>query len=326
MSPRRLLLQALALASLGAAMPTLAQDRRVRKVGFLGGGNAATDAPGLAAFREGMAALGWVEGRDYLIEARYAENVSQALPDLAAVLIAAQPDIFLTPSEPPTRALIDKTAIPVVFAIARDPIGSGLAKSLQRPSGTATGLVSFALELSAKRLQILYETFPKISHVVVLVAADDPVGPSQVSEIEHAARALGIRVTPIALERSAEIAPAFAKAATLKADAYIVGSGVFMSTNRKVIVDAVARARAPAIYPFDIFALEGGLMSYGALRSENYRRAAGYVDKILKGAKPGDLPIEQPTQVELLINLKTARAQGFAIPQQVLLRADKVIQ
>lgn len=323
---RRHVLAVLTGSTLAAALPAVAQDRRVRKIGFLGGGNAATDAPGLAAFRDGMAALGWAEGRDYLIDARYAENVSSALPDLAAALIATRPDIFLTPSEPPTRALVDKTTIPVVFAIARDPIGAGLAKSLQRPGGTATGLITFALELSAKRLQILHETFPKTSHVVALVAADDPVGPSQVSEVENAARALGIRVTPIALERPSEISKAFAKGVSVKADAYVIGSGPMTSTNRKAIVDAVAHVRAPAIYPFDIFALDGGLMSYGASRSENYRRAAGYVDKILKGAKPGDLAIEQPTQVELLINLKTARAQGFAIPQPVLLRADKVIQ
>lgn len=298
----------------------------MRRVAFLGAGNAPTDAPGLAAFRDGMSALGWAEGRDYVIETRYADGAMQALPVLAAELIAMRPDVFLTPSEPPARALVDRTTIPVVFVIARDPIGSGLAKSLQRPGGTATGLVTFALELSAKRLQLLHEAFPKTSHVVALLAGDDPVGPQQLLEIERAAQTLGIKVTPIALTRPAQIEPAFSKGALAKADAYIVASGSFTSTNRKAIVEAAARARTPAIYPFDIFALDGGLMSYGTQRNDNYRRAAAYVDRILKGAGPADMPIEQPAQFELVVNLKAARAQGFAIPQPVLLRANRIIE
>ena len=309
-----------------AALPALAQDRRPRKIGFLGGASAQTDAPFLAAFREGMAALHWVEGRDYVIDARHADTVPQALAGLAAELVATQPDLFLTPSEFTARALTERSSIPVVFAIARDPVGSGLAKSLQRPGGTSTGLSTFAVELSAKRLELLKQAFPKISHVVALFEPNDKSGPAQIREIERAAEALGIRVTAIGLRQPSDIAPAFSQGASLGANAYVITAGVIIFNNRKTIVDFVARALVPAAYPFDVFAIDGGLLSYGVKNVDNFRRAAGHVDKILKGAKPGDLPIEQPTKFELVINLKTAKALGLTIPQSLLLRADEVIQ
>ena len=285
-----------------------------------------TDAPGLAAFREGMTELGWIEGQDYTLETWYAEGAAQRLPALAAALVATHPDVILTTAEPPARALTGQTAIPVVFTIARDPIGTGLAKSLKRPGGTATGLVTFAPELSAKRVQLLREAFPKISHVAVLYATDDPVGAAQVSEVEGAARGFGMRFAAIGIAGPADIAPAFDRCRTVGADGVVVASGVMTSTNRKAIVDAAARARLPAIYPFDIFPLEGGLLSYGTRRTENYRRAAAYVDKILKGAAPGELAIEQPTQIDLVVNLKTAKSQGLAIAPSLLMRADRVIR
>ena len=324
MNRRRALLVAVGACVL--ACGASAQERRPRRIGFLGGGNAETDAPGLAAFRQGMAALGWVEGTDYVLDDRYAEGVAQALPDLAARLIATRPDVVLTTAEPPARALIERTTIPVVFVIARDPIAFGLAKSLQRPGGTATGLISFAPEVSAKRVQLLREAFPSVSRIAAVFASDDPVGRAQLDEMERAARTLGIRFSSLAVAKPADIAPAFAQGTRLGVNGYVVASGVMTSTNRKAIVDAAARSGAPAIYPFDIFPLEGGLLSYGAQRTENYRRGAGYVDKILKGARPGDLPIEQPTQIELVINMRTARAQGLSPAPSVLLRADRVIQ
>jgi putative ABC transport system substrate-binding protein len=303
-----------------------AQVSRPRRVGFLGGGNAQTDAPGIAAFHEGMADLGWIHGKDYTFDMWYAENVATRLPALATTVIATRPDVILTTAESPARAVTSQTRIPVVFAIARDPVSTGLAKSLQHPGGTATGLVTFAPELSAKRVQLLREAFPKTSHVAALYAKDDPVGIAQVSEIERAARGFGMRFTAIGIASAADIVPAFAQGEKLGVDGVVVASGVMTSTNRKAIVDAAAGVRVPAIYPFDIFPREGGLLSYGTRRTENYRRAAGYVDKILKGAAPGELAIEQPTQVDLVVNQKAAKAQGLSISPSLLVRADMVIQ
>jgi len=317
---------AAAVAALVVARGARAQVSRPRKVGFLGGGNAYTDAPGIAAFHEGMAVLGWVHGKDYTLETWYAENVATRLTALAATVIATRPDVILTTAESPARALTSQTKIPVVFAIARDPVSTGLAKSLQHPGGTATGLVTFAPELSAKRVQLLREAFPKTSHVAALYAKDDPVGIVQVSEIERAARGFGMRFTAIGIGSAADIVPAFAQGEKVGVDGFVVASGVMTSTNRKAIVDAAADVRVPAIYPFDIFPREGGLLSYGTRRTENYRRAAGYVDKILKGAAPGELAIEQPTQVDLVVNQKAARAQGLSISPSLLVRADMVIQ
>jgi putative ABC transport system substrate-binding protein len=325
MNTRRRILVAAAVSALAGSRAAPGQARP-RRIAFLGGGNAETDTPGLTAFHGGMAELGWVEGRDYAFEARYAESVAQRLPAIAASLIATQPDLILTTAEPPASVLVKQTKIPVVFAIARDPVGTGLARSLQRPGGTATGLVTFAPELSAKRVEILREAFPKLSHVAALHSTDDPIGPAQAREIEKAARALGLRFTSAQIAGPGDIDPAITRVAALGADGVVVASGVMTSTNRRTIVDAAARARIPAIYPFDIFTIDGGLLSYGTRRTENYRRAAAYVDKILKGAPPGDLPIEQPTQIDLIINLRTARAQGLPIAQSVVLRADRVIE
>jgi putative ABC transport system substrate-binding protein len=222
--------------------------------------------------------------------------------------------------------LTKQTRIPVVFTIARDPVGTGLAKSLQRPGGTATGLVTFAPELSAKRVQILREAFPNLTHVAALHSTDDPIGPAQAREIEKAARALGMRFSSIQIAGPADIAPAFDRIVDLKAEGVIVASGVMTSTNRKAIVGAAARVRIPAIYPFDIFPAEGGLLSYGTRRTENYRRAAEYVDRILKGAAPGDLPIQQPNLIDLVVNRGAATAQGFVIPHSVILQANRVIE
>ena len=326
MNRRRRLLVALGAGPFVGSLPILAQDRRPRKIGFLGGASAEIDAPMLAEFRKGMAALGWVDGRDYVIEARHAAGVPQRLTGLAAELVATQPDIFLTPSDATARALTERSTIPVVFANARDPIGSGLAKSLQRPAGTSTGVVGLSVELSAKRLELLKQVSPNVSHVVVLFDAEDKSGAVQVREIERAGAALGIRITAIGVRQPSDIALAFSQGASLGTNAYLVTDGAPIFNQRKTIVEFVARDRAAAVYANDEFAIVGGLLSYGSQITDNFRRAAEYVDKILKGAKPGDLPIEQPTKFEPVINLKTAKALGLAIPQSLLVRADKVIQ
>ena len=329
MHTRRRLLVVLGPGTLLAAFPSLArpQERRVRRIGYFSAGSAQVSAGWLTAFREGMAELRWVEGRDYVIDARYANGVSQAVASLADELVASRPDLLLTPADAAVRVLAQRTkTIPIVFAIASDPVGQGVAASLQRPGGNLTGLTSLARELSAKRLQLLNEAFPRVTHVVVLFDPGEPVGPAQVKEIEEAAPRLGIRVTPIELRQAADIEPAFKRGATLGVHAYILPPSFLLNVQRQAIVDRILRSKVPAIFSDVAFVEAGGLMSYSPSWRDNFRRTAGYVDKILKGVKPGDLPIQQPTKFELVLNLKTAKALGLTIPQSVSFRADRVIE
>ena len=329
MIARRKALIALGAGTLCATLPALAQqDKRVRRIGFfLLVGVRQFDPARLAAFREGMTALRWVEGRDYVIDARYADGVEQAFESLAAELVATQPDLLLTTAEPVVRLLAQRTkTIPIVFAMGLDPVGNGFAASLRRPGGNITGLTILASELGAKRLQLLKEAFPRVAHVVLLFEPTEAGSVAQAKVIEDAAPRLGMRVTPIELRHPADIDPAFKRGAAVGAHAYMVTSSFFTSSQRKAIGDRILRAKVPAIFPAIDFLEAGGLMSYNPSFTDNFRRAAGYVDKILKGAKPGDLPIEQPTKFEMVVNMKTAKAMGFVIPQSILLRADRVIE
>jgi len=327
MNTRRKLFFALASGVL-ASLPAFAQqDKRVRRIGYFSGSNAQGQAARLAAFREGMAALRWVEGRDYVIDARYANGVPQARTRLVTEMVAAQPDVLLTNADESVRLFAQRTkTIPIVFAIIQDPLGNRVVASLQRPGGNATGLTSLARELGAKRLQLLKEAFPQLAHVAVLFEAAVVSNLSQVQEIEEAAAVLKIRVTPIELRQAADIEPAFKRGAALGAQAYMVTQGPLMITGLQAIVDRALRSKVPAMFPLNDFVESGGLMSYGPSATDNFRRAAGYVDKILKGAKPGDLPIEQPTKFEMVVNMKTAKTMGLTFPQSFLLRADRVIE
>jgi putative ABC transport system substrate-binding protein len=327
MQRRKLL--SLAAAGLAAlCLPALAQQgKRVRRIGYLGPASAQAHAAFLVAFREGMLELRWVEGRDYVIDARYGNGIAQALAGLAAELVATQPDLLLTPGDEGIRMLAQRTkTIPIVFAIAQDPVGNGLAASLQRPGGNATGLTSLASELGAKRLQLLKEAFPRVGHVVLLFEPGDVGSVSQAKEIEEAAPRLGMRITPIGLRQPADTEPAFKRGTALGAQAYVMTQGGVISTERRAIADRIIRIKVPAIAGAAEYVEAGGLMSYSASFRDNFRRAAAYVDKIFKGAKPGDLPIEQPTKFELVVNLKTAKAMGLKFPQSFLVRADRVIE
>jgi putative ABC transport system substrate-binding protein len=319
----------LALLSIGAApLPAIAQTGRpTRRIGFLSQSSAQTNAPRLAAFRAGMLELRWIEGRDYLIDTRYANGVTQALPSLAAELVATGPDLLLVPSDEDVRLLAQRTkTVPIVFAITQDPVGNGLAASLGRPGGNATGLTSLATEISAKRLQLLKEAFPRIVHVVLLFEPDNVGSVSQAKEIEDTAPRLGMRVSPIELRQPADIEPAFTRATALGAQAYIVTTGGTIGSERQAIANRITRLKVPSMFANSEYPEAGGLMSYSPSFTDNFRRAAAYVDKIFKGEKPGDLPIEQPTKFELVINMKTAKAIGLTIPQSVLGRADRIIQ
>ena len=323
--------QMLSLTVAGVAalsLPALAQsERRVRRIRYLSGGSLQNNVAWLAAFRQGMAELRWVEGRDYVMDARYANGVAQALPGLADELAATQSDLLLATGDASAHLLAQRTkTIPIVFVIARDPVGSGLAASLQRPGGNATGLTDLTADLGAKRLQLLKEAFPRVAHVVLLFDQTDAGSFPQVKQMEEAAARLGMRIAPIELRQAGDIEPAFKRGAALGAQAYTVAQGFLITTQRQAIVDRSLRSKVPTMFASDEFVEAGGLMSYSTSFRDNFRRAAAYVDKILKGAKPGDLPIEQPTKFELVVNLKTAKAMGITFPQSFLVRADRVIE
>jgi putative ABC transport system substrate-binding protein len=328
MSARRKLLLAFGAGSLSVVLPAFAQqEKRVRRIGYFGPSSLRSNAAYLAAFRAGMLELRWVEGRDYVIDAHYADGVAQVMPGLATKLVASQPDLLLTLGDEGVRLLAQRTkTIPIVFVTVQDPLGDRVVASLQRPGGNATGLTSLARDLGAKKLQLLKEAFPHVAHVVVLFQAAIVGNVSQVNDIGDAAERLKIRVTSIELRQAADIEPAFKRGAALGAHAYLMTQGALLSTHRQALVDRVLRSKLPAMFIHSGYVEGGGLMSYGPSFDDNFRRAAGYVDKIFKGAKPGDLPVEQPVKFELVVNLKTARAMGLKFPQSFLVRADRVIE
>jgi len=327
MNYRRRLIVALGVGALGT-LPALAQPQaRVRRIGFLSNANAATFTGNLTAFRQGMGELRWTDGRDYVIDERYSNGNSQAGAALAAELVATRPDLLLAPGDEIVRVFLQSTrTLPIVFTIGQDPVGSGLVASLQRPGGNATGLLSLASDLAAKRLQLLKEAQPRVAHVGVFFSAAEPGSLSEVKAIEDAATRLKIRVTRFGLRQTADIEAAFKRGAALGAQACIMVQGGFITANGAAIVERAAHFRIPSVSFNLAFVQAGALMSYSPSLQDNFRRAAGFVDKILKGAKPGDLPVEQPVKFEFAVNLKTAKALGLTFPQSILLRADRVIE
>ena len=259
--------KALGFAAAGVvalSLPALAQqERRVRRIGFLNLTSVQSSAAWIAAFREGMAELRWVEGRDYVIDARHAGGVPQAGPSLAAELVATRPDLLLTTADEPARLLAQRTkTIPIVFVTGLNPVGSGVAASLRRPGGNVTGLTTLTIDLAAKLLQLLKEAFPRVAHVVLLFQPANVGSLSQVKEIEEAAARLGTRITSIGLRQAADIEAAFKRGAALGAHAYMVTSGSSITTHPQAIADRVLGAKVPAIFERIEFVEAGGLMSY----------------------------------------------------------------
>ena len=329
MNHRRQLLIALGSGALVHPLATIAQQppAKPRRIGFLTLSNAQTTAAWLAAFRAGMLALRWTEGRDYVIDARYGNGDLQAGPALAAALVASAPDLLLMPGDGPARLVAQLTkTIPVVFTIAQDPIANGLAASLRQPGGNVTGLTNMGSELWPKRLQLLKEAFPRITHAAVLVTPDDVGSVSQAKEIEGAAQRLKLRLSRIDLRQRTDLEPAFKRAAALGVQAYAVPSSGATFALQQPIAERLIALKAPSMFAASQYVEAGGLMSYAASFTDNFRRAAGYVDKIFKGAKPGELPVQQPTRFELVLNLKTAQAIGVKFPPAVMLQADRVIE
>jgi putative ABC transport system substrate-binding protein len=274
-----------------------------------------------------MAQLGWKDGRDYVIDARFADGRADVVKGLAAELVATQPDLLLCPGDASARALADATkTIPIVFAVAADPVRNGLAKSMQRPAGNVTGLTTLSRDLSAKRVQLLKEAFPRVSHIVVLYEPSEPSGISQFKDMSEAATRLKLRVSGGLLRQPSDIDAAVERGIASGADGYAVATGFMVAAERRGLASALLRAKAPAIASSAVLAEAGVLMSYGPYQDQLFRQAAAYVDKIFRGANPGDLPVEQPTKFEMAVNVRTASAIGAAIPGSVLLRADRVIE
>jgi putative ABC transport system substrate-binding protein len=329
MLAERALVLAVVLSLLGSPFVVAVQSAPPpRRIGFVSMRSGPTDNPHLDAFRQGLRDLGYQEGRDVTIEVRYAQGKLEKLPELVGELIRLKVDVIVTQSGVASLAAKRATrTIPIVMVSSGDAVMQGLVASLARPGGNVTGLTMISPELSRKRLEILREMVPKLSRVGVLwCGPGEPLGESEWKETQAAANLL--KVTPSSLEvrRSQDPADVIATAARQRLDAMIVLDCARLHSRSVQIVDLAATNRLPALYPYSLYPEAGGLMSYGPDLRDGARRAAGYVDKILKGAKPADLPVEQPTKFELIVNGKTAKALGLSVPQSVLVRADQVIQ
>ncbi len=303
------------------------QPTKVSRIGFLSSLSPSSISARTEAFRQGLGELGYVEGKNIVIEHQYAEGKLDRLPALAAELVRLKVDVIVTGGPSVNRFAKEAThTIPIVLAFDNDPVGNGFAASLARPGGNITGLSTHYPEISGKQLELLKEIVPKLSRVAVFGNATQPGNPQALTEINLAADGSGVRLQYVDIQSPNEIEPAFRAASKGRADAVLVIGSQVVTSHAKQFAEMAAKSRLPAIYWSSEFVDAGGLMSYSVNITDLFRRAATYVDKILKGAKPADLPVEQPTKFELVINLKAAKQIGLTIPPNVLARADKVIK
>jgi putative ABC transport system substrate-binding protein len=315
-----------ALSLIGAAQDGWAQPAKGPRIGFLGTATPTLMAAWLTAFRDGLRERGWVEGQNITIEYRWGEGKPERFTGLAAELVALPVDVIVTSGSQAVRAAQQATtSIPIVMAVIQEPVGLGLVASMARPGGNTTGLSFQDAELSTKRLELLQEVIPKISRVAALW---DPTsaGANTLKAVEEAAQALGLRLHVLDAQAPAQFERAFKAAERARAQALIQVASPFFAANRRTILELTARSRLPATCQERTFVVDGCLMAYGPSFPDMFRQAAHYVDKILNGAKPADLPVEQASKFELVINLKTAKALGLTIPAAVLRRADELIQ
>jgi putative tryptophan/tyrosine transport system substrate-binding protein len=301
------------------------QTQKTSSVGVLSGND--RYLPDFDAFREGLSQLGYVEGKTLSIHWRFAEKGAPQLPALARELITLKPDVLVGTSTPAVNALRPVAGnIPIIFTNIGDPVSTGFVASLARPGGNMTGQSILAPELSAKRLGLIKEIVVGTSTIAVVWNSSNPANQLQYRQIDQAAPALGIRLIPLPVQKKEDIPVAVDAAAKKRADALLVLPDPVTGSHRSELIELVGRARMPAMYGYREFPDAGGLISYGPNLRAMYRRTAVYVDKILKGAKPSDLPVELPATFELVVNLRTAKTLGLAIPQSLLLRADRVIE
>ena len=326
---RRTFLATLSLATLAAPLAAESQQAgNVPRIGHLFVLPWSVTEHLREAFRQGLRELGYVEGQDIVIEFRSAEGRVERLPDLVAELVRLKVDVIVAAPDVSIEAARQATrTIPIVMAVSFDPVGVGFVASLARPGGNITGLSTLGTELITKRLELLKEVIPKLSRVAVLWEADNPSSAVHLREIQVTAPALGVQLQSLSLRGpNPDLESSFRAAMSERASALITVAGPLTFGHRTRIVDLAAKSRLPTLYDVREFVEAGGLFAYGASLPDMHRRAAYYVNKILKGAKPGDLPVEQPTQFEFVINLKTAKALGLTIPQTLLLRANQVIE
>jgi putative ABC transport system substrate-binding protein len=314
-----------------AVLPLLAhaqQSERMRRIGVLM--PAAVDDQDnkarLAAFQQRLQQLGWTDGHNVRIDYRFAAANLENFHKYAAELVALGPDVILAPGQSLPHLLQVTRTIPIVFPIAGDPVGSGLVESLSRPGGNATGFLLFEYDLSAKWLELLKEIAPGVTRAAVLRDPSNITGIGQFAVIQSVARSVGVEVSPLNLHDVGATERAVTAFARSSNGGLIVAASALASVQRNLIIALAARNRLPAVYSERLFVASGGLISYGADLVDGYRRAAGYVDRILKGEKPADLPVQAPTKYELVINLKTAKALDLEMPATVLTRADEVIE
>jgi putative ABC transport system substrate-binding protein len=319
---------ALALATLLGPLDVQAQrTEKVHRVGFLGNSTAALEANLVGPFREGLRDLGYVEGRNVVIEYRWAEAKYERLPALIAELIALKVDVLVTAGTPATLAVQKATtSVPLVMVAVGDPVGTGIVPSLSHPGGNITGLTSISTEMDGKRLELLREVVPSVSHIAVLWNAASPLQVLAEKQTQAAAHALRMKVLSLGVRNEEEIDRAFAVIVRERPGALLVLADRLLLHHRARIMDFATRYRLPGVHAYRELVEAGGLMSFGPSYAEMHRRAAYFVDRILKGAKPADLPVERPPTFELVVNLKTAKALRLTIPQSVLLRATEVIE
>ena len=318
---------AMVLAILASAHPGGAQHARVYRIGFISSASSAAMAARDEAFRQGLHALGYVVGQNMTIEYRWADGKNERLPDFAAELVNLKLDVMVTHGGVATRAAQHaSTTIPIIMAAADDPLAAGLVASLARPGGNITGLSLMTPDLTAKRLELVTEILPGLTRVAVLWNSGNPIAEPVLRNAEAAARSLGLQLQSLEVRDPHKFASAFASMKSARAGALFVLPDAMFFGRRQEIVDLAASNRLPVVAHLREFADAGGLMTYGPNVIDVHRRAAMYVDKILKGAKPADLPVEQPTTFELVINLKTAQALGLTIPPPLLFQATDVLR
>jgi ABC-type uncharacterized transport system substrate-binding protein len=297
------------------------------RIGFLIAASAAAIAPRMDQFQQGLGVFGYLDGKNIVIERRHADGKPDRLPALAAELVRLKVDVIVTGGTLSTRAAKQATtSIPIVMAQDTDPVANGYVASLARPGGNITGLSTLAPEISGKQLELLKEIVPRLSRVAVFGTSTRPGNAQSLKETELAAKAFGVQVQYLEVRDSKDIETAFQAARIGRADAILVLGGAILNSRRSQVIETAAKSKLPAIYAVMEFVEDGGLMTYGVSLTDLYRRAATYVDKILKGVKPADLPVEQPTKFEFIVNLKAAKQIGLTIPPNVLARADKVIR
>jgi putative ABC transport system substrate-binding protein len=324
---RRRELMLLLGGALTAARTLRAQQKAVPVIGFLNSGSSGSFAPSLAAFQQGLSETGYVEGQNVAIEFRFAEGRYDLLPALAADLVVRKVEVIVAGGTPAVLGAKDATStIPIAFNVGLDPVAGGLVASLARPGGNLTGVAIMTTELMSKRLDLLSELVPQAQVIALLVNSDNPNAGRVVGEVQEAAQAKGRQLNILKAGTEAEIDAAFATLLQLHSGSLVVAADPFFNSRREQLAALALRHAVPAIYEWREFADAGGLVSYGTSLTGVWRLVGIYAGKILKGAKPADLPVQQPTTFELVVNLKTANALGLTVPPSILARADEVIE